>query len=90
MFGWSSLIGIAVIPLSAPLSFYVSKAIYRTDKAWAAARDARTAALKEFFLGFKVIKLNGFEPYFKSRIETLRAQETKCVRFSSWLQALLY
>ena len=57
MFGVSAFIGIAVVPLSTPLSFYVSRTTYRCDRAWAQARDARTSAVKEFLLGYKVIKV---------------------------------
>ena len=57
MLGVSAFVGIACVPLAAPLSTYVAKNIYRCDKAWARHRDARTAAIKEFLLGVKVIKV---------------------------------
>ncbi|WVW84262.1 hypothetical protein I302_106292 [Kwoniella bestiolae CBS 10118] len=81
MLGVSALVGIACIPLSMPLSYLVSKLIYRCDKEWARARDARTGALKEFLLGIKVIKLNAFEPYFMSRIRRLREDEVSWQRW---------
>ncbi|OCF60910.1 hypothetical protein L486_00554 [Kwoniella mangroviensis CBS 10435] len=81
MLGVSALVGIACIPLSMPLSYLVSKLIYRCDKEWARARDARTGALKEFLLGIKVIKLNAFEPYFMSRIRRLREEEVSWQRW---------
>jgi len=58
MLGVSAFIGVAAVPLAAPLSTYVAKNIYRCDKAWARHRDARTAAIKEFLLGVKVIKVS--------------------------------
>lgn len=67
------------------------------DKKWARARDARTSAIKEFLLGYKVIKvsyyqpyssptslcsqLNAFEPYFRHRIEHLRSIEVTWQRW---------
>ena len=57
MLGISAFVGIACVPLSAPVSAYVARNIYRCDKAWARHRDARTAAIKEFLLGIKVIKV---------------------------------
>ncbi len=57
MLGISALVGIACVPLAAPLSTYVAKNIYRCDRAWARHRDARTAAIKEFLLGVEVIKV---------------------------------
>ena len=93
MLGISAIIGIACIPIAAPMSAYVARNIYRCDKAWAASRDARIAAIKEFLLGIKVIKvrirtliardplitdqLNAFEDYFKRNIERLRDNEVK-------------
>ena len=74
MFGISAFIGIACVPLSTPLSFYVSRQSYRkrprfpnisplfltpgADRAWARARDARVSAIKEFLLCYKVIKVS--------------------------------
>ena len=71
MFGISAFIGIACVPLSTPLSFYVSRQSYRernlrgllcllmlgADVAWARARDARVSAIKEYLLCYKVIKV---------------------------------
>ncbi|ORX35588.1 hypothetical protein BD324DRAFT_682363 [Kockovaella imperatae] len=88
MLGVSSLVGIAVVPLSSPLSFYVSRACYRTDKAWAQARDARISAIREYLNGVRVIKLNGFESYFQRRIEALRATETTAQRWRFTLGTL--
>ncbi|WVR06775.1 hypothetical protein IAU60_003810 [Kwoniella sp. DSM 27419] len=85
MLGISAFVGIACVPLSFPLSYLVSKAIYRCDKEWARARDARTSALKEFLLGIKVIKLNAFEPYFVTRVQHLRENE---VRWQRWRYTL--
>ena len=75
MLGVSAFVGIACIPLSAPMSTYVAKNIYQCDRAWARHRDARTAAIKEFLLGVKVIKLNAFEDYFRRNIQRLRDVE---------------
>nr|XP_018262736.1 uncharacterized protein I303_04216 [Kwoniella dejecticola CBS 10117]OBR84894.1 hypothetical protein I303_04216 [Kwoniella dejecticola CBS 10117] len=81
MLGISALVGIACIPLSTPLSYLVSKLIYRCDKEWARARDARTGAMKEFLMGIKVIKLNAFEPYFISKVRRLREHEVSWQRW---------
>nr|XP_019007523.1 uncharacterized protein I206_07785 [Kwoniella pini CBS 10737]OCF46304.1 hypothetical protein I206_07785 [Kwoniella pini CBS 10737] len=81
MLGISALVGIACIPLSTPLSYLVSKLIYRCDKEWARARDARAGAMKEFLLGIKVIKLNAFEPYFISKVRRLREHEVSWQRW---------
>ncbi|ORY26307.1 P-loop containing nucleoside triphosphate hydrolase protein [Naematelia encephala] len=75
MLGVSAFVGIACIPLSTPASVWVAKKIYRCDKTWAACRDARTSAIKEFLLGIKVIKLNAFESTFQRNIERLRDVE---------------
>ena len=81
MFGISAIIGVACIPLSTPLSFWVSQHSFRADRSWARARDARTSAIKEFLLSYKVIKLNAFEPHFRRRIERLRKIEIKWQRW---------
>ncbi|WVQ79444.1 hypothetical protein IAT38_001542 [Cryptococcus sp. DSM 104549] len=81
MLGFSALVGIACVPLSMPLSYMVSRRIYRCDKEWSTARDARTGAFKEFLLGIKVIKLNAFDPYFIHRINSLRTHEVELQRW---------
>ncbi|ODO08343.1 ATP-dependent bile acid transporter [Cryptococcus wingfieldii CBS 7118] len=81
LFGVSAFVGIVCVPLSTPLSWLVSKLIYKCDKEWMRARDARTGALKEFLLGIKVIKLNAWEPYFGARVAKLRAHEVKWQRW---------
>ncbi|OCF43038.1 hypothetical protein I317_03131 [Kwoniella heveanensis CBS 569] len=81
MLGVSAFVGIACIPLMMPLSYINSKLIYRCDKEWARARDARTGALKELLLGIKVIKLNALEPYFIQRIRRLREYEVSWQRW---------
>ncbi|WWD17007.1 hypothetical protein CI109_101443 [Kwoniella shandongensis] len=85
MLGVSAFVGIACIPLSAPLSVIVAKQIKICDRAWARARDARTGALKEFLTGIKVIKLNAFEPYYLRHIRRLRENE---VRWQRWRYTL--
>ncbi|TYJ53022.1 hypothetical protein B9479_006351 [Cryptococcus floricola] len=81
LFGVSAFAGIVCVPLSTPLTWLVSKLIYKCDKEWMRARDARTGALKEFLLGIKVIKLNAWEPYFGARVAKLRAHEVKWQRW---------
>ncbi|WVF71138.1 hypothetical protein IAT40_005935 [Kwoniella sp. CBS 6097] len=81
MLGVSAFVGIVCIPLTMPLSYINSKLIYRCDKEWARARDARTGALKELLLGIKVIKLNALEPHFIRRIRRLREHEVSWQRW---------
>ncbi|EIW65942.1 hypothetical protein TREMEDRAFT_35671 [Tremella mesenterica DSM 1558] len=81
MLGISALVGIACIPIFAPLPYFVGKLIYRCDRAWAKARDARTNAVKEFLMSVKVVKLNAFEPFYKKRITDLRTEEVKWQRW---------
>ncbi|WVO18186.1 hypothetical protein L204_105890 [Cryptococcus depauperatus] len=81
MLGVSALAGIVCVPLGAPPFYLISQFIYRCDKEWARARDARTGALKEFLLGFKVIKLNAFEPYFMRKVRLLREREVMWQRW---------
>ncbi|ORX40310.1 hypothetical protein BD324DRAFT_607321 [Kockovaella imperatae] len=88
MLGVSAFVGIACVPLSSPLSTYVAKNIYHCDKAWARHRDARTAAIKEFLLGVKVIKLNAFEDYFRRNIQRLRDIEVVSQRWRFTLGTL--
>lgn len=88
MLGRSALVGILCIPLFAPVSAWVAKKIYICDKSWARARDARIGAIKEFLMGIKVIKLNGFEDYERHRIGKLRDVETKWQRWRYTLGTL--
>ncbi|RXK39909.1 hypothetical protein M231_02843 [Tremella mesenterica] len=81
MLGISALVGIACIPIFAPLPYFVGKLIYRCDRAWAKARDARTNAVKELLMSVKVVKLNAFEPFYKKRITDLRTEEVKWQRW---------
>lgn len=76
MLGPSALVGILCVPLFAPLSAWIAKKIYICDRSYARARDARIGAIKEFLMGIKVIKLNGFEDYERERVGSLRDVET--------------
>lgn len=88
MLGVSALVGIMCIPLFAPVSTWVAKKIYICDKSWARARDARIGAIKEFLMGVKVVKLNGFEEYEGRRVGQLRDVETKWQRWRYTLGTL--
>ncbi|WOO83211.1 ATP-dependent bile acid permease [Vanrija pseudolonga] len=88
MVGVSAVVGLSIIPLITPLSVWIAKKIYQCDRSWARARDARTGALKEFLMGIKVIKLNGFEEYELRRIGGLRDIETSWQRWRYTLGTL--
>ena len=58
MLGVSAFIGIACVPLSAPLSTWLAGRVYKCSKTLAARRDARVAAIKEFLNNYKIIKVS--------------------------------
>ncbi|KAJ9113834.1 hypothetical protein QFC19_000027 [Naganishia cerealis] len=80
MFGWATFVGMAVIPLAAPVSYLISVYRYRCDRELSRARDARTSAINEFLLSVKVIKLNAWDEHFVKRISVLRDKEIRLQR----------
>ncbi|KAJ9116975.1 hypothetical protein QFC22_004633 [Naganishia vaughanmartiniae] len=80
MFGWTAFVGMAVIPLAAPFSYWISVYRYRVDRDLSRAQDARVSAINEFLLSVKVIKLNAWDEHFIKRISVLRDREIRLQR----------
>ncbi|KAJ9101771.1 hypothetical protein QFC21_003110 [Naganishia friedmannii] len=80
MFGWAAFIGMAVIPLAVPFSYWISVYRYRVDRDLSRAQDARVSAIHEFLLSVKVIKLNAWDEHFIKRISVLRDKEIRLQR----------
>ena len=75
--GVATLAGIVVILLLFPFNGWITAVFRRAQQALMKEKDKRSKLLNEVFSGMKVIKLYGWEPTFKSRIE--KARQAECV-----------
>lgn len=83
--GVSVLFGVSTILLFIPLSIYIgnlTKDIYIKKLK---QQDSRMKMTNEILSGIKILKLYGWELFFKSKIDTIRAKELKYLKKMAFL-----
>ena len=92
MLGISAFIGLACLPVSIPITAWLTKLSFKCQKELSQRRDSRISALREIIANYRVIKLNAFEGYFKSRISSARQKELQSLRraasLRTWFQLI--
>ena len=92
MLGISAFIGLCVIPLSIPVSMFISRKTLAANRGLMGARDTRIKEIREFLTNSKVIKLNAFEGFYSAKIAGLRSIEVDWQRLVAtlriWLQVV--
>lgn len=77
MLGWASLVGTAVLILATPISFYLSRLMYRTQIGVRKTQDARISLVTEYLASIRAIKFFAWEDAITAKIIAARAKEQK-------------
>ncbi|XP_013148667.1 PREDICTED: probable multidrug resistance-associated protein lethal(2)03659 [Papilio polytes] len=82
---YGALIVIAVVPFQICLG--VATAFYRNQTAFKS--DERVKLMKEIVMGIEVIKMYTWEMPFRKIIDTVRRQEIRCIKMTSYIRGLI-
>ncbi|XP_013167071.1 PREDICTED: probable multidrug resistance-associated protein lethal(2)03659 [Papilio xuthus] len=82
---YGALIVIAVVPFQICLG--VATAYYRNETAFKS--DERVKLMKEIVMGIEVIKMYTWEMPFRKIIDTVRRQEIRCIKMTSYIRGLI-
>ncbi|CAK1600132.1 unnamed protein product [Parnassius mnemosyne] len=82
---YGALIVVAVVPFQIYLG--TSTAFYRSDTA--IKSDERVKLMKEIIMGIEVIKMYTWEAPFRSIIDTVRRQEIRSIKMSSYIRGVI-
>ncbi|KAJ3071462.1 hypothetical protein HDU98_005300 [Podochytrium sp. JEL0797] len=77
--GWPALVGLAVMFLTLPLTYWNAQWNMRVYERLMKAQDSRTGIVNEVLQGIRVIKTFAWEPQFLDKIQTARAKELHCL-----------
>ncbi|EGX92829.1 ABC multidrug transporter, putative [Cordyceps militaris CM01] len=77
MLGWVSLVGTAVLILATPISFWLSRTMYKTQIVVRKTQDARISLVTEYLASIRAIKFFAWEDAITSKIIAARAREQK-------------
>lgn len=77
MLGWVSLVGTAVLILATPISFYLSRIMYKTQIGVRKTQDARISLVTEYLASIRAIKFFAWEDAITNKIIAARAREQK-------------
>ncbi|KAJ4164734.1 hypothetical protein LMH87_006396 [Akanthomyces muscarius] len=77
MLGWVSLVGTAVLILATPISFWLSRIMYKTQITVRKTQDARISLVTEYLASIRAIKFFAWEDAITSKIIAARAREQK-------------
>lgn len=85
MMGWSSIVGMAVLFLSVPISGMLSRLMFFTQRQVRKVQDARISLVTEYLGSIRAIKYFAWENAIINKIVASRAQEQK----SLWKMTVL-
>ncbi|KAM3452498.1 hypothetical protein MY3296_004522 [Beauveria thailandica] len=77
MLGWVSLVGTAVLILATPISFWLSRIMYKTQILVRKTQDARISLVTEYLASIRAIKFFAWEDAITNKIIAARAREQK-------------
>ncbi|OAA61314.1 ABC transporter, transmembrane domain, type 1 [Cordyceps fumosorosea ARSEF 2679] len=77
MLGWVSLVGTAVLILATPISFWLSRIMYKTQIVVRKTQDARISLVTEYLASIRAIKFFAWEDAVTAKIIAARAREQK-------------
>jgi ABC-type multidrug transport system fused ATPase/permease subunit len=86
LIGYSSLIGLSVAILFAPLNNWTSKGFMKTQDKLMSARDRRVGMMNEVLSSIRMIKFYAFEKPFEKRVLKAREDELRELRRNFWLE----
>ncbi|KJZ79768.1 hypothetical protein HIM_00482 [Hirsutella minnesotensis 3608] len=89
MLGWASIVGAAILILATPISVWLGKLMYRTQKRVRKAQDARISLVTEYLASIRAIKYFAWEEPITGKIIAARAEEQKGLWSMAVLQAII-
>ncbi|PNY30047.1 ATP-binding cassette transporter abc4 [Tolypocladium capitatum] len=89
MLGWASIVGTAILILATPVSVWLAKLMYGTQKRVRKAQDARISLVTEYLASIRAIKYFAWEGPITDKIVAARAVEQKGLWGIAVLQAIV-
>lgn len=89
MLGWASIVGTAILILATPISVWLGKLMYSTQKRVRKAQDARISLVTEYLASIRAIKYFAWEGPITDKIIAARAVEQKGLWGIAVLQAII-
>ncbi|KAI6783411.1 ATP-binding cassette transporter abc4 [Emericellopsis cladophorae] len=88
MFGWPSLVGMAILLLAIPVSVWLGRHIFKRQRLARKAQDSRISLIAEYLSSIRVVKYFAWEEYINAQVGARRADEQKDLWRVAVLQAL--
>ncbi|KAK7398090.1 hypothetical protein QQX98_012541 [Neonectria punicea] len=89
MLGWASLVGTAILLLATPVSVWLGRSMYFSQRRVRKAQDSRMSLVTEYLASLRAIKYFAWEAPITEKIIEARAAEQKELWRVSVLQAIL-
>ncbi|KAF5018518.1 hypothetical protein F66182_9497 [Fusarium sp. NRRL 66182] len=89
MMGWASLVGNAILFLATPLSIWLGRLMFYSQRRVRKAQDTRMSLVTEYLASLRAIKYFAWEDPITEKIIGARAAEQKELWRTSMIQALL-
>ncbi|CAM1511289.1 Fc.00g088020.m01.CDS01 [Cosmosporella sp. VM-42] len=89
MMGWASLVGTVIIVLATPVSVWLGRSMYFSQKRVRKAQDSRMSLVTEYLASLRAIKYFAWEEPITEKIIEARAAEQKQLWRVSVLQAIM-
>ncbi|KAH7165601.1 P-loop containing nucleoside triphosphate hydrolase protein [Dactylonectria macrodidyma] len=89
MLGWASLVGTAILALATPVSIWLGRSMYFSQRRVRKAQDSRMSLVTEYLASLRAIKYFSWETPITEKIIEARAAEQKELWRVSVLQAVL-
>lgn len=89
MLGWASLVGTVVLILATPISFWLSRIMYKTQISVRKTQDARISLVTEYLASIRAIKFFAWEDAITSKIIAARAKEQQGLWHIAVLQTVI-
>ncbi|POR32275.1 ATP-binding cassette transporter abc4 [Tolypocladium paradoxum] len=89
MLGWASIVGTAILILGTPITVWLGKLMYSTQKRVRKAQDARISLVTEYLASIRAIKYFAWEVPITDKIVAARAVEQKGLWGIAVLQAII-
>ncbi|RSL69615.1 hypothetical protein CEP51_012299 [Fusarium floridanum] len=89
MLGWASLVGTVILFLATPLSVWLGRKMFFSQRRVRKAQDSRMSLVTEYLASLRAIKYFAWENPITDKIIEARAAEQKELWRTSMLQALL-
>lgn len=89
MMGWPTLVGLAIIILAAPLSYWLGRFMYSRQSLARSAQDTRLSLVTEYLASIRAIKYFAWEGAIIDKVVDSRAKEQKHLWRVAVLQTLI-